>query len=102
MKKMVERSLQEAVTTTNKYFIGLLCGSGYTRSSCLTLSQVDAGIVSSESEDGRLSFTIGCAFVCPAILCQMSGPAANFLLDEICLSLLACCIFCESRNNAVA
>lgn len=35
--------LHVAVTTTNKYFIGLLCGSGYTRSSRLTVSRLDAG-----------------------------------------------------------
>lgn len=35
--------LHGAVRTTNKYFSGLLCGSSYTRSSCLTVSPLDAG-----------------------------------------------------------
>ena len=37
------RGLHRAVRITNKYFTGLLCGSGYTRSSCLTVSLLDAG-----------------------------------------------------------
>lgn len=41
-RDLLGRRLQGIVATTNKYFIVLLRGARYTRSSYFTISQVDA------------------------------------------------------------
>lgn len=82
LEKDGEEGFGITVATTNKYFIVLLCGGGYARSSCLTVSQVNAGF--SEMTDwwwGEFHHNIVVLFW-PGIQCQMAEATASYLLER--------------------